>query len=241
MTTLDGVFDTTYVTAGGSHDIETRRVAGLKLTQTAIDDLAHADLRDVLLAMGLKAAPPKVGNRAPECNTVAGWDRHKARGEKPCRSCSAAHALAERKAIADRKAARLVEKPIAHGTPAGFMAHYRRGEQPCLPCVDAEHARKTQPPKSERRRPPCGTRQGYEAHCRRKEDKCGPCRAAKAVWRREQLAEERAAREKATAENRARIDEMIASLPLGTSEEDAAERGERVDALLDRVLVGGPS
>jgi hypothetical protein len=238
MTTLDGVFDTTYVTAGGSHDIATRHVASLKLAQTALDDLAgRADLREVLLAMGLKQPPSKVVDRS-ECGTATGWDLHKARDEKPCRSCSAAHALAARQAIADRRAARLVEKPIAHGTPAGFMAHYRRGEQPCLPCVDAEHARKTQPPKTERRRPPCGTRQGYEAHCRRKEDKCAPCKAAKAVWRREQLAEERAAREKATVENRARIDEMIASLPLGTSEEAAAERGERVDALLDQVLGG---
>jgi hypothetical protein len=240
MTTLDGVFDTTYVTAGGSHDIETRRVAGLKLTQTAIDLQATSDLRDMLLAIGLKAPPTEVrpphGRATPK---PAGTSTRRA-AEKPCRSCSAAHAQAAREAIAARKAAKF-EKLFAHGTPAGFMTHYRRGEQPCLPCVDAEHARKTQPPKSERRRPPCGTRQGYEAHCRRKEAACGPCKDAKAVWRREQLAEARAVKEQAAAERGARIDAMLASLPGGSSQRAAAARGERVDELLDSVLVGGPS
>jgi hypothetical protein len=149
--------------------------------------------------------------------------------------------MAARTAKAEREAARaagVAARPIVHGTPAGFMAHYRRGEPACLPCVDAEHARKTQPPKGERRRPPCGTRQGYEAHLRRKEEACEPCRNAKATYRRDKLAEARAAREKATAEARKTIDAMLASLPLGTSDEAAAERGERVDALLDRVLGG---
>jgi hypothetical protein len=236
VSTLDGTLDVTRLAGGSSlHTAETIRTAGVKITQTAIDLQATSDLRDMLLALGLKAPRPKYGHRTDDCGTEAGWHLHKGRSERPCRACSAAHAQAAREAIAARKAAKL-EKLFAHGTPAGFMTHYRRGEQPCLPCVDAEHARKTQPPKSERRRPPCGTRQGYEAHCRRKEAACGPCKDAKAVWRREQLAEARAVKEQAAAERGARIDAMLASLPGGSSQRAAAARGERVDELLDSVL-----
>jgi len=180
MSLIDGGFLTTHVDTSDIEGLRARRrAAGLKLAQTALDDLgdepaARAALREVRDMLDL-AEPPEpadaseTGEQAPEPAPA------------PVRKRSPA------------RARRL--PPVNHGTEGGFYAHKRRGEDPCPVCREAErtarHARyrvmQAQRGWTGRRLRPIrhGTRGGYLQEHRRGLPKCDPCRTANRIALRE--------------------------------------------------------
>ena len=71
--------------------------------------------------------------------TMAGAQRHYARGEKPCEKCRAGRNAYQR--AYRRRAGVKPWKTPECGTPQGYKRHIYYGEIACRPCMDAEAAR----------------------------------------------------------------------------------------------------
>ena len=120
------------------------------------------------------------------CGTVAAYDRHRRRGEKPCQPCNDAN-NARSSSFRERKQRGEVSPPPPPkpcGTEAAYRRHRVRGETPCEPCKAAkreyDNAHNRAKGMSERKRPPqtCGTIGGYRRHLSENEPACDDCKAA---------------------------------------------------------------